>query len=31
MKITDTAKKMLGEVLSENPGKILRVTINGFG
>ena len=31
MTITDAAKEMLLPILSENPGKLLRVVFEGFG
>ncbi len=31
MKITDAARKALEEILAANPGKMLRVKIEGFG
>jgi hypothetical protein len=31
MKITDSAKEMLEPILTENPGKFLRVVFEGFG
>ena len=29
--ITDSAKDVLEKVLQENPGKVLRVVVQGFG
>jgi len=31
MKITDAARTALEPILSENPGKMLRVVFEGFG
>ncbi len=31
IQITDTARDMLSTVLSENPGKLLRIVIDGIG
>lgn len=31
MKITDAAKAALEPILSQNPGKMLRVVFEGFG
>ena len=31
MKISDAAKTALEQVLAENPGKVFRVVIEGFG
>jgi len=31
MKITDVAKSALEPILAQNPGKLLRVVIEGYG
>jgi len=31
LKITDTAKEKIQEILNSNPGKLLRVEMQGYG